>query len=41
VRKNNPETNQLPIDINSKSYRGLIVFACAVGMALGAPTFLI
>lgn len=31
----------MPIDTNSNFYRGLIVFACAVGMATGAPTFLI
>jgi len=29
------------IDIHANYYRGLIVFACAVGMALSAPTFLI
>jgi len=29
------------IDTHSNLQRGLIVFACAVGMALGAPTFLI
>ncbi len=31
----------MPIDTNSNVYRGLIIFACAVGMALSAPTFLI
>jgi MFS family permease len=41
LQQNNQETNQLPIDTNSNVYRGLIIFACAVGMALGAPTFLI
>ena len=39
--KNSPETIQLSIDTNSNVYRALIVFACAVGMALSAPTFLI
>jgi len=41
VLQNSPETIQLPIDTNSTLNRGLIIFACAVGMALGAPTFLI
>jgi MFS family permease len=41
VLKNSAQTTQLPIDTNSNVYRALIVFACAVGMALSAPTFLI
>jgi MFS family permease len=41
LSKNCPETIQLSIDTNSNVYRALIVFACAVGMALSAPTFLI
>ena len=31
----------LIIDTHSNMFRGLIIFACAIGMALGAPTFLI
>jgi len=31
----------LAIDKNSTLFRGLIIFACALGMALSAPTFLI
>jgi len=35
------KTKLLPINPHSTLYRGLIIFACAVGMALSAPTFLI
>jgi MFS family permease len=40
-RRINNKGKPVTIDRNTMFYGGLIVFACAVGMALSAPTFLI